>query len=107
MALATLGAGDDPGSLRLTGELDMSTVEAIGAQLQDALRGNGVLNLDLDGLTFMDSQGLRMLIELGKQAVDQATTVRILACSRPVRSLLDLAVPEGIPGVDLTDLGHT
>ena len=47
-----------------TGELDMSNGEALEEAISDA-RGKGVpaLVLDLTGLTFMDSSGLRILLD--------------------------------------------
>jgi len=100
-----LEPGDAPGSLRLSGELDISNVAEVGRQLSEALRRHNGLRLDLQGLTFMDSQGLQMLIALGKQAVEQSTTVSLLNSPAHVRQLLDLAVPDGIPGVNVFDVG--
>jgi len=107
VGLASLIPGESPGVFRLRGDLDISNVEAIGRQLEDALRENEDLTLDLEGLTFMDSQGLQMLIKLGKQALEQRKSVRVANAPGQVRRLFDLAVPSGIPGVEITDLGNT
>jgi anti-anti-sigma factor len=100
--LITVEQADAPGSFRLVGELDISNVDEVGRQLHESLRQNNGLTLDIQRLTFMDSQGLRMLIQLGKQAVEQFTTVRVLNCSGQIRQLLDLTVSGGIPGVEIT-----
>ncbi len=48
--------------LTLHGELDLVSVDVVGARL-DELRADGVpVLLDLDELDFMDSSGLRMLL---------------------------------------------
>jgi len=108
VGLASLIPGEGPGLFRLEGDLDISTVEAVGHQLEGALRQNEGLTLDLDGLTFMDSQGLQMLIHLGKQALEQRKSVRVANAPGQVKRLFDLAIPpSGIPGVEIADLGKT
>ena len=51
--------------LSVTGELDMNTVELLATQVEQYLAdGPRALRLDLGELGFMDSSGLRFLIEL-------------------------------------------
>jgi anti-sigma B factor antagonist len=58
--------------LTLRGELDLGTA----AQLEQALReANGDVVLDLRGLTFMDSTGVRVLLE----AAERGGALRIVA----------------------------
>jgi anti-anti-sigma factor len=92
---------DEPTSFRLMGELDISNVPQLQARLLEKLREARKLTLDTSDLTFMDSQGLRMLIALGHAATQLGTTVTVLNSSTQVSQLLDLAVPTGIPGVDI------
>jgi anti-anti-sigma factor len=92
--------GDSPASFRLIGELDLSNVPQLQARFLEKLRQARKLTLDTSDVTFMDSQGLRMLIELGSGATELGTTV-ILKPSTQVRQLLELAVPTGIPGVQV------
>jgi anti-anti-sigma factor len=94
---------DVRGTLRLVGELDVSNVERVHAQLGEELVACQQLTLDASGLTFMDSQGLRMLIGLGERAGARGWSVRLLNCSKGVRRTLDVAVPQGIPGVEVID----
>jgi anti-sigma B factor antagonist len=55
--------------LSITGELDMNTVASLAEQVGDAVEsGSTAVTLDLRGLTFMDSSGLRMLIEVNDQS---------------------------------------
>ena len=51
----------------------MSTVQALSEHVDEHL-GNGVteLTLDLDDIAFMDSSGLRLLIELHDRSREQA-----------------------------------
>jgi anti-sigma B factor antagonist len=66
--IAERAQGENP-ILAVTGELDLSTVpvlqQRIDGHLGDELT---TLTLDLSELTFMDSSGLRLLIELDKRA---------------------------------------
>jgi anti-sigma B factor antagonist len=59
---------DDHGCSRLTlrGELDLGTAPQLEQALADA---NGEVLLDLRGLTFMDSTGVRLLLEASEQRV--------------------------------------
>jgi anti-anti-sigma factor len=92
-----------PTTLRLIGELDASNVPEVTARLQDELRRAGHLTVDTSEITFMDSQGLRMLIVLGAEATQAGTTVTVVNRSKQVKQLLGVAVPTGIPGVEIVD----
>jgi anti-sigma B factor antagonist len=67
-------------TLAVAGELDLSTAaelsERVGARLEDGVRE---LRLDLRSLSFMDSSGLRLLIELSNRARREEWTLRLLA----------------------------
>jgi anti-sigma B factor antagonist len=66
---------DERGTCRLTlrGELDLGTAERLERALADA--GDDVL-LDLRGLTFMDSTGVRVLLEAAEA---EHANLRIIA----------------------------
>jgi anti-anti-sigma factor len=96
-----LERGDTPAFFHLIGELDLSNVEEVRAQLEEELERSDGLTLDTAHLKFMDSQGLRMLIDLGEQAHHQGSTVKVVNCSGQLRRLLDIAVPQGLPGVEV------
>ena len=103
MELLRLEKGEGSGSFRLIGELDDSNVPQVTTRLQDELRGADQLTLNASDLTFMDVQGLRMLIELGEEAAERETSVTLINCSRQIKRLLDVAVPTGIPGVEIVE----
>jgi anti-sigma B factor antagonist len=52
----------DPRGFALVGEMDVSNAEALDAELR-AWSGPGDLTLDLSGLEFIDSSGVRILID--------------------------------------------
>jgi anti-anti-sigma factor len=67
-------------NVSLTGELDLRTVETLSQHLEDALRPRiTALTLDLRELAFMDSSGLRFLIELNDRARQQGWQLRLIA----------------------------
>jgi anti-anti-sigma factor len=99
--LFRLEPGRQRGSFRLVGELDITNVEVVQARLKEELEDAGTLILDASDLEFMDSQGLLMLIHLGEQAENRSETVHLVNCPQQARRLLDVAVPQGIPGVKI------
>ena len=53
------------GQARIVGEIDLANADVIGAALAPAVaESNGRLTLDLSGVTFMDSTGIKMLLAL-------------------------------------------
>lgn len=59
-----------------TGEVDLRTCGELEAGLDDALAtGAGPVVLDLSGITFIDSTGLRVLIVAHQQGIDRARPV--------------------------------
>ena len=103
MELLRLVKDEGSTSIQLIGELDSSNVAPVADRLEEELRGADQLTLDLSDLTFMDSQGLHMLIKLGEAAAQKGSPVRLFNCPPQVKRLLDVAVPTGIPGVEIVE----
>ena len=55
-------------TLKVTGELDLSTGPVLAESVERLQRELKTLTLDLSDLNFMDSTGLRILIELDQRA---------------------------------------
>ncbi len=55
-------------TLKINGELDLSTGPVLAGCIEGLRHGLKALTLDLSELTFMDSTGLRLLIELDQRA---------------------------------------
>lgn len=64
--------------LSIEGELDISTVPALEQQIETIDESPTTLTLDLSGLTFMDSSGLRFLIELNGRAQREAWKLSLI-----------------------------
>jgi anti-sigma B factor antagonist len=73
------------------GELDVATVPLLEHEVR-ALRaaGSASIVLDLRELTFMDSTGVRLLLQLDAEARSGELSFAILDCEGPVRRVLAL-----------------
>src|ERR1041385_8567280 len=82
---------DDGVRVVLAGELDIGSAPEVEEVLRK-VESDGVstLTIDLRGLTFMDSTGLRMLVAAHKRAQDAARVLRIIRGPAPVQRILDL-----------------
>jgi anti-anti-sigma factor len=104
--LIRMEPGEAPGSYRLIGEIDMTVAEQVTGVLEADLRSGYPLLLDLSGLTFMDSTGIRLLIQLARSAQSAGVGPVVLVSPRPpIVRVLGLAVPGGIPGVEIRQEG--
>jgi anti-sigma B factor antagonist len=66
--------------LVVEGELDLATAPLLARGVNDRLGENPTnLTLDLSAVTFMDSSGLRLLIELGQRAQREGWQLRLIA----------------------------
>jgi anti-anti-sigma factor len=75
----------------LLGELDLATVSRARSAF-DELRAAGWPEVvaDLRGLTFIDSQGLQLLVTLEYDARENGWSFAIVDDSQPVRRMLEL-----------------
>jgi anti-sigma B factor antagonist len=76
----------------LSGEIDAHTAPQFAAQFEPLPAGLGsVLTIDMADVTFMDSSGLRVLIELNGRASDSGVTMTIRAPSRAVARIIEIS----------------
>ena len=86
------GEGDPAsGTAALSGEIDFSNSPSV----RDWLRAfcghsNGAVTLDMAAVSYIDSSGLAVLIELRKQLKLENRSIRISAVSDQVRKLFSL-----------------
>lgn len=80
---------DDVLTLVVAGELDVDGERRIRAWVQEhAAAHGGCVTLDLRAVTFVDSAGLRALINADAAARQDAWELRILVADGPVRTTL-------------------
>jgi anti-sigma B factor antagonist len=77
--------------LRLAGELDTATTPILQAQIA-ALRESGSpsLVLDLTGLEFIDSTGLRCILDLDAESRQDGFSIALIQGPLPVRRIFEL-----------------
>ena len=63
----------------LLGEIDLDNADRCEAEIRAAAEGATTLVVDLSGVTFFDSQGVRMLDHLVQAAEGAGQTVRVVA----------------------------
>jgi anti-anti-sigma factor len=74
------------------GELDVATAPILSAEI-DGLRNAGFrhLILDLSGLDFMDSTGLRLILDQDSEARRDGFTIGLIAGPRAVERVFELS----------------
>ncbi|HWC85104.1 MAG TPA: STAS domain-containing protein [Solirubrobacteraceae bacterium] len=65
-------------TLKVAGELDLSTGPVLRESVERVRHGVRALTLDLSDLAFMDSTGLRLLIELDQRAKREDWTLALV-----------------------------
>ena len=74
-----------------SGELDIATVELLERALVEVERADSArIVLDLSGLSFIDSTGLRLLLDVNERCGGAADRLRVIAGSPAVERLLDI-----------------
>lgn len=83
----TIDTSDD--LIVVAGEVDAHTASTLDAHLLAAL--DRPLRLDLAAVTFMDSSGLRVLIDTHQRTADTEHPLTLVRPSRPVTRLLEIS----------------
>jgi anti-sigma B factor antagonist len=72
------------------GEIDLATADAVRADLREALERSGNVVLDLREVTFMDTQGLAVVIETQQSSAADGTRFAITRAPDHVHRLFDM-----------------
>jgi anti-anti-sigma factor len=79
-------------ALSVIGEVDVASVSLLAEAIESALAdGASDLWIDLSPTSFMDSAGLHLLLATRERAADLNRRLAIVAPSRPVQRLFDVA----------------
>lgn len=84
--------GSPPRGIVLAGELDMAQAAGVERVAGEAVAASGPepFVLDLQGLTFVDSFGVRALLNVASRARDARRGTRVIVGGSPVRRALEL-----------------
>ena len=111
--LSTRGYGDHA-VVSVGGEVDLETATRLGDAALEALRDlSSHLVLDLSGVSFMDSTGLKVLLSLQRSAALAGGSLTVAGATRPVRRILTLTgldqtlqLVDSVDAVDGADRGR-
>ena len=81
-------------TIMVSGELDLATVPQLSAAVAEH-DDAGLLVLDLTAVTFIDSAGVRVLIQADRSCARSGARLAVLAGDGPVRRLLGLCKLDG------------
>ncbi|HEY8200546.1 MAG TPA: STAS domain-containing protein [Actinomycetota bacterium] len=93
---------EDDTALVLSGELDLATAHILQAAL-DRHGGDGDLTLDLAGLGFMDSTGIKIIITAARM-LEGRGLLTLRSPAPPIRRVLELVQIDRVPGVKVEHL---
>ena len=86
----TVSSGDDEsGAIRVVGELDAYSAPVLEAELSRGVR-DGELRLDMAGITFIDSTGLRVVVSADNRLREAGGGLVVVDPSPSVLRLLQL-----------------
>lgn len=93
MDVFSINIDDDGGLpvLRLEGELDIASAERLDEEIRRMEGRLDTLTLDLSGLTFMDSQGLRVLLGARQRADSEGWRLVVVPGPENVRRVFRVA----------------
>jgi anti-sigma B factor antagonist len=78
--------------IAVRGELDVATAPALEQTLQELAREEGVrLVVDLRGLSFMDSTGLRLLVQVDALARRDGISLLVVRGPEPIARLFEMS----------------
>ncbi|HEV3170078.1 MAG TPA: STAS domain-containing protein [Actinocrinis sp.] len=77
------------------GELDLAAAERLWMELEPLIVPEAVVVLDGTEMTFLDSSGLRVLLQAAKRASASKAVFRLVAPQPPVQRVLELAGTAG------------
>lgn len=85
----------------IEGEVDLSNAEAVHRSLVQAVTSDVQgLVVDLRGLQYLDSAGIRLLFQLAGQLRERRQQLRVVADGTPVRRVLELVSLEDTVPID-------
>jgi anti-sigma B factor antagonist len=73
----------------VTGEIDLATAPAVGAALAERASGESALVLDLRETAFLDSSGIRVLVEAHRASQRDGIPFTVVPGDAAIRDLLE------------------
>ncbi|HEX3262104.1 MAG TPA: STAS domain-containing protein [Solirubrobacterales bacterium] len=87
--------------IAVSGELDLSTCDQLKPAADEAVFGQRPLILDLSGCKFIDSSGLRLVLQIANGLAEDEVPMAVIAAESNVRKMFSLtAIDQTIPLFD-------
>lgn len=94
---------DGAGNLRVTGEIDAHSAPDLAERLE-SFSGVADRRLDMSGVAFMDSSGLRVLIDAHQRAEAEQSRLVLVAPGRIVSRIIGVSGLDGYLNVESADV---
>jgi anti-anti-sigma factor len=93
---------ENPGTIRLIGEVDVSNVHALRDALRDEIQDGAHVTLDLAGLAFLDSTGIQLIVRTARELQGRGT-LTLRSPGDLVRRTLELVPVERLGNVHIVE----
>jgi anti-anti-sigma factor len=90
---------DPPRGFRLSGEVDISNENDLAGLLEPEVALGGDITLDLSGLGFMDSSGIRVLLRSASELAGRGGSMFLSGAREGLRRVFDVMGVERAPGL--------
>ncbi|MDP9295415.1 MAG: STAS domain-containing protein, partial [Actinomycetota bacterium] len=87
-------------TLEVSGDIDMATAERLAEALEVCLEWDGQITIDLSGVGFMDSSGLRVIIQ-ASQSLNGDDPLSLRSPQPPVARLFEIAGLLDLPSIEM------
>jgi anti-anti-sigma factor len=94
-AVSTGESGDGRFVVTVRGELDLAAAEHLWKELEPLITAGSLVVLDGAEMTFLDSSGLRVLLQAARRASASTAAFRLVAPQPAVQRVLELAGTAG------------
>lgn len=88
------------GGLRLEGEFDVANAPELAAAIEDLAPEDGPVDVEMSGVTFMDTAGLHALVR-GAQSLDGAAPVVLVDPPSRVVRLMEIVGVVRMPEIEI------
>jgi stage II sporulation protein AA (anti-sigma F factor antagonist) len=78
------------------GEIDLAVADRWRAAIEAGITAGAHVVLDCSAITFMDSMGLRVLVQVADLAKETGAELTLAACSAPVLRVIEVAGLDGM-----------
>jgi anti-sigma B factor antagonist len=99
-----ISLGPDRARVFLRGEFDLATAPLLHKRIDDLLAGNGqhrsLMLIDLAEVTFCDSSGLRVLLQIGDRCQRVGTTLRITNVPANIHRVFEITGTTHVLNID-------